>query len=344
MKKFFLISSVLLSILTACNKKWEFPDYKYTSVYFPYQSPVRTIVLGEDVFDNTLDNQHKFVVMATMGGVYENKKDVVLTVAVDPTLGSKLKFGSATGDSVYIMPSNYYSFPKDMRIVIPKGQVMGGVEVQLTDAFFQDPLTVKNTYVLPLKITAVSNADTILCGRSDKVSPDPRKPGDWVVAPKNFTLYAVKYINPFHGFYLRRGVTDVKGAGGNTALDTNIIYHAQYVEKDQVVSLVTTALDEVSLSLTTRNRGSSTNIPFQAILKFNSQGNITISTPTAATYTVSGTGTLVKKGDMWGEQKRDVLHLKYQVDFGTTVHSFTDTVVIRDRGVKMETFSPFVVN
>ncbi len=108
---------------------------------------------------------------------------------------------------------------------------------------------------------------------------------------------------------------------------------------------MTTALDEVSLSLNTRERGSNTNIPFQAILKFNSQGNITISAPaTATTYTVSGTGTLVKKGDMWGEEKRDVLHLKYQVGFGTTTHSFTDTVVMRDRGVKFETFSPFIVN
>jgi hypothetical protein len=344
MKKFFLISSVLLALLTACNKDWEFPDYKYSTVYFPYQSPVRTIVLGEDVFDNTLDNQHKFVVNASMGGVYENKKDVVLSIAVDPNLAAKLKFGTATGDSVYVLPSNYYTLPKDMKIVIPKGSLMGGMEVQLTDAFFADPKAIKTTYVLPLKITSVSGADSILSGRTDKASPDPRKPGDWVIAPKNFTLYAVKYINPLHGFYLRRGVDDVKGTGGNTALDTTIIYHAQYVEKDQVVSLVTTALDEVSLSLTTRNRGSSTNIPFQAILKFNSQGAITVSTPAAATYTVSGTGTLVKQGDMWGEQKRDVLHLKYQVNFGTTTHSFTDTVVMRDRGVKFETFTPFVVN
>ena len=344
MKKFFLISSVLLALLTACNKDWEFPDYKYSTVYFPYQSPVRTIVLGEDVFDNTLDNQHKFVVNATMGGVYENKKDVVLSIAVDPNLAAKLKFGTATGDSVYVLPSNYYTLPKDMKIVIPKGSLMGGMEVQLTDAFFADPKAIKTTYVLPLKITSVSGADSILSGRTDKASPDPRKPGDWVIAPKNFTLYAVKYINPLHGFYLRRGVDDVKGAAGNTALDTTIIYHAQYVEKDQVVSLVTTALDEVSLSLTTRNRGSSTNIPFQAILKFTNQGAITVSTPAAATYTVSGTGTLVKQGDMWGEQKRDVLHLKYQVNFGTTIHSFTDTVVMRDRGVKFETFTPFVVN
>jgi hypothetical protein len=357
MKKLFLISFVLVAVFTACNKDWSFPDYKYTTVYFPYQSPVRTIVLGEDVFDNTLDNQHKFMVMATMGGVYENKKDVVLGIAVDPTLGAKLKFGTATGDSVYVLPANYFSLPKDAKITIPAGSVMGGLEVQLTDAFFQDPKAIKNAYVLPLKITSVSNADSVLSGRTDKASPDPRVAGDWVIAPKNFTLYAVKYINPYHGFYLRRGITEVKGNGGNTTLDTTLDYRQPprtasgdlpprntFVEKDQVVSLVTTALDEVSVSLNTRNKGSNINVPFQAILKFNSQGAITVSAPAAATYTVSGTGTLVKKGDMWGEEKRDVLHLKYQVNFGTTTHSFTDTVVIRDRGVKFETFTPFVVN
>jgi hypothetical protein len=314
-------------------------------------------VLGEDVFDNTLDNQHKFMVMATMGGVYENKKDVVLSIAVDPNLGAKLKFGGAAGDSVYVLPSNYYTLPKDMKIVIPKGSVMGGMEVQLTDAFFQDPKAIKNTYVLPLKITSVSGADSILSGSTQKTSPDPRQPGDWTIAPKNFTLYAVKYINPYHGFYLRRGVDEVKGNGGNTALDTTLDYRQParkpngdlpprntFVEKDQVVSVVTQALDQNSLSLTTRNRGSSTDVPFQLILKFDSQGKIAVSNPASATYTATGTGEFVKKGDMWGEQQRDVLRLKYQVNFGTTTHSFTDTVVMRDRGVKFETFTPFVVN
>ena len=92
MQKVFLMSFILLSILTACNKDWEFPDYKYTTVYFPYQSPVRTLVLGEDVFDNTLDNQKKIMIMATMGGVYENKKDVTIYFSVDNSLAQNLKF------------------------------------------------------------------------------------------------------------------------------------------------------------------------------------------------------------------------------------------------------------
>src|SRR5918911_4781240 len=104
MKRTFFILLVSLAVLTACNKDWEFPDYKYTTVYFPYQAPVRTLVLGEDIYDNTLDNQHKFLIMATMGGVYENKKDVTLNVAVDNSLARNLKFNAANGDSVIAMP------------------------------------------------------------------------------------------------------------------------------------------------------------------------------------------------------------------------------------------------
>lgn len=343
MKKLFLISSVLLFILAACNKDWSFPDYKYTTVYFPYQTPVRTLVLGEDIYDNTLDNQHKCLIMATMGGVYENKKDITLKVAVDNTLAEHLKFETATGDSIYAMPSNYYSLPSDMKIVIPSGKVMGGIEVQLTDAFFQDPRSVKNTFVIPLKITSVANADSILSGRSEKTSPDPRRAADWVITPKNYILYAVKYINPYHGYYLRRGIEQVTGANGNTSLDTTVIYHADYVEKDQVVNLVTTALDSNTLSLNGKNKGN-LNVPFKLVLRFDGQGKCTITNPTSASYSVTGDGEFVKKGDMWGNEKRDVLHLKYQVNFGTATHSFTDTLVLRDRGVKLETFNPVVVN
>lgn len=341
MKRSFLALVVLLTMLTACNKDWSFPDYKYTTVYFPYQSPVRTLVLGEDIYDNTLDNQHKCQIMATMGGVYENKKDVTLQVQVDPTLAQRLKFETATGDDVVVMPSNYYSIAKDNQIVIPKGSVMGGIEVQLTDAFFQDPRAIKNTFVIPLKINSVSGADSILRGKSDLASPDRRKAADWTIVPKDYVLYAIKYVNPYHGSYLRRGIDVVKG-NGNASLDTTVTYHQPFVERDQVVSINTTALDQNSVSLTTRNKGNNLDVPFQLVLKFDNNGNCTVTNPASATYTITGNGAFVKKGDMWGNEPRDVLRLQYQVNFGTTTHTIKDTIVMRDRNVKMETFNPVV--
>jgi hypothetical protein len=346
MKKIILLSCIIPVICYSCsNKDSVFPDYKYITVYFPYQSPIKTLVLGEDIYDNTLDNQHKCLIMATMGGVYENKKEVSLSVVVDTMLARQLKFDAATGDNVVAMPDTYYSLPagKEHKIVIPSGKLMGGLEVQLTDAFFQDPRSIKNTFVIPLRITGVVNADSVLSGKSDLKDADRRNAAAWITQPKDYILYAVRYINPYHGTYLRRGIDNVKGAGGNTALDTTVVYRAQYVEKDELCNMVTTSMNEVAVSLKTKNRGN-TEVPFQLLLRFNDQGKCTIANPATATYAVTGTGELVKKGDMWGNEKRDVLYLQYQANFGTTTHVFKDTIVLRDRGVKMETFNPFITN
>lgn len=342
MKKVFLISFVLLSILTACNKDWDFPDYKFSTAYFPYQTPVRTLVLGEDLFDNTLDNQRKVQIMATMGGVYENTKDVTLDVVVDNSLTNKVRFGSANGDSVLAMPSNYYSLPGKSQIVIPSGKLMGGIEIQLTDAFFQDPRSIKNTYVIPMRITSATNVDSVLSGRSNVATPNRLKASDWAIAPKDYVLYGVKYVNPWHGFYLRRGQDVIKGASGNTAEDTTLVYRKEFVEKDEVVKVETKSLEEATLSLNAKSKSNS-NLPFQLVLKFDDKGKVTVSNPATATYTASGNGAFVKKADMWGNEKRDVLHLNYQVDFGNAVHQFKDTIVLRDRGVKLETFTPVIV-
>lgn len=346
MKKIILLLCIILVVCYSCsNKDSVFPDYKYTAVYFPYQSPVKTLVLGEDIYDNSLDNQHKCLIMATMGGVYENKKDITMSVVVDTTLTRLLKFESATGDDVLAMPEHYYSLAagKDQKIVIPSGKMMGGLEVQLTDAFFQDPRSIKNTFVIPLRITAVANADSVLRGKSNSENPDRRRAGDWVTLPKDYVLYAVKYVNQYHGTYLRRGIDQVKGAGGNTTLDTTVVYRAQYVEKDELCNVVTSTLNEAAVSLNAKNKGN-VNVPFQLILHFNNEGKCTITHPAAASYTITGAGQLVKKGDSWGNEKRDVLYLQYQADFGTTTHTFKDTIVLRDRGTKMETFNPFIVN
>lgn len=336
-----MIALAAVSLAACKNNDWEFPDYKYTTVYFPYQSPVRTLVFGKDIVDNTLDNQKKFVIMAAMGGVYKNERNVILDVAIDNSLCTGLRYDGPAGEPVEAMPPSYYSLPKDMKIAIPAGSFMGGMEIELTDAFFADPKAIKRNYVIPMKITNVTNADSVLQGKSDLPNPDPRKPGDWVTVPKNYVLYAVKYINKWHGAYLRRGVAEVKGAGGNAALDTNVVYRKQYVEKDDVVNVVTESLNTATLSLNAKNKGN-VNVPFQLVMQFDAAGKCTITNPASASYQVQGSGEFVTDGDMWGNEKRDVLHLKYTVNFGATVHTMTDTVVVRDRGVKFETFAAVV--
>lgn len=63
----YMLSMLLTSALfTSCkNGNADFPDYEAgTTVYFAYQHPVRTIVLGDDEYDTTLDKAHKCKILA----------------------------------------------------------------------------------------------------------------------------------------------------------------------------------------------------------------------------------------------------------------------------------------
>jgi len=321
MKKLFYMSLALLTAFTSCkNAEWEFPDYDVQAVYFAYQSPIRTITLGEDIFDTSLDNQHKLQIMATMGGAYSNKNDITIGVAVDNSLAQGISFASPYSGLVKAMPANYYSLGSD-KIVIQKGKMVGGVDVQLTDAFFNDPLAVKTTYVIPLKMTSVDKADSIL-------------------KQKKYTLYAVRYINTWDGYYLRRGKDAITGKNGNTSLNSTVVRHMGVVEKDEVKKLNTRSLSVIEFPVTFKDAGG-TNINRTLLLNFDANGNCTVSAADAS-FTASGNGKFIKRGEKnsWGNQDRDALYLNYQVELTDRSISSTDTLVMRDRGVKAETFTP----
>ncbi|MGN7824608.1 DUF5627 domain-containing protein [Chitinophaga sp. 22536] len=313
MKKFLM--PVVLLLLAACNKNVTFPDYPYQTVYFAYQYPVRTITFGEDIFSTELDNQRKCKIMAATGGVYYSKNDVNISIAVDNTLlGNGLLFGAGK-DEILPMPAKYYSLA-DNKIIIPKGSLAGGVEVQLADAFFNDPKAIKNTYVIPLRITDKSGADSVLSG-------------------KDFILYAVKYVNEWHGNYLRRGKDVISGSVNQT-----IVRHKEYVEKDEVNKLSTRSMKELEFPVVYKDKDGN-NINCTLLLTFQDSGKCTVSAATA-NISATGDGQFVKRGEKnsWGNKDRDALYLTYQVTLPGMQVSSSDTLVLRDRSVTMETFTP----
>jgi hypothetical protein len=119
----------------------------------------------------------------------------------------------SSGEPLKLLPDNYYTLSSGDRIVIRSGNVNGGVEVHLTDAFFNDPEAVGLTYVLPLRLTGTSDLDSILRGSSLLSNPDPRASSDWSIVPKDFTIAAVKFRNAYDGTFLHRGQTVASGAG-----------------------------------------------------------------------------------------------------------------------------------
>jgi hypothetical protein len=321
-----------LLIVTACeNQEQEFSDFDYTTVYFANQLPLRTVELGEDdVVDNSMDNQHKIRINAVMGGVYSNTKNRTIDIAVDPSLCDNLFF-KGTSDPVLPMPANYYTLAAD-KIEITPGNIQGGVEVQLTDAFFEDEKALTAGYVIPVVMTAAQGVDSILQGKAYETDPDRLLSSDWSVQPKDYVLYGVKYVNPWHGVYLRRGI-DVKTLPGNTT--QTVSRHAEYVEKDEVVHITTGKLKEATLPLTTKDV-SGTNVTYNLRLKFADDGTCIVESP-SADFTISGTGKFVSKGEKnsLGGKDRNALYLDYTVDFVNLNMRYAtkDTLVLRERGV-----------
>ena len=246
-----VLAGSALSLLASChNKEQIFPDYDGgITAYFAYQYPVRTIVLGEsETFDTTLDNEGKLNIYGTMGGAYEGK-DIVIDVEFDNTLVNDLYFDAEGNNPVKAMPADWYTYSGTQ--LDYAGSHMGGVEIQLSDAFFNDPDAIKNTYVIPVKMTnIVKGADQILTGTPavEGAAPWRTDASQWKVLPKDYTLYAVKYINKWDGSWLRRGVDKITVVATNEV--TTDVRHKQYVENDEVMFLTTKSLNSVTFPMT----------------------------------------------------------------------------------------------
>nr|WP_294929453.1 DUF5627 domain-containing protein [uncultured Flavobacterium sp.] len=360
-KIFLMFAIVFISLASCTNQDAEFDNFDHTAVYFAYQFPVRTITLGEDIFDTTLDNQHKCRIIATLGGVYSNDTDVSIDVEVADPLTTGLLF-KAAGDNILPMPSNYYTLLSN-KMVIAKGQITGGIDVQLTDAFFADPLAVKNTYVIPLKMTNVVNADSILSGKALVANPNRAIAGDWAVVPKDFIFYAVKYVNPWHGFYLRRG-KDVVTRDNSTTTEER---KKEYVEYDEVVKLSTLSLSKLVYPISNYKTKYGINLNLKVDITLDQNEKCILNereasyqlndSTTVYNISASGTGSFVKKGEIksWGNKDRDAMYLDYTVnytvkttfpvknlpdDIQVVKYVTNDILVLRDRGVTAEVFSP----
>ncbi len=348
-----------LPFMLSCGDDSERASNPYqgsTAVYFAHQNPVRTLKLGNDIYDNSLDNAHKCRIQAAVGGAY-NGRDAVVDFVVDPSLCENLWFVDERGNpshAVTPMPTSYYQL---LGNTIPfNGDTSGYVEVQFTDAFFNDPKSVDKTYVIPLRMTGVNGIDRILTGTPrEGIIPVRTNPEDWDALPMDYVLYCVKYINPWHGTYYRRGVDKVTENGvtkeyvrkdftlAKFNLDPSRYGESPVSDRDEICSIttknMTQAIFPVSFGIP------SGLISCNLILTFN-DNTCTISTNDEQ-VTATGNGELIAKGAerpeyreyQWGDNNgepvlRDILRLSYNVNFvdKNIQVATTDTLAVHSRG------------
>jgi hypothetical protein len=353
-----------LSFASCYNADKDFPDYEGgTTAYFAYQFPVRTVILGNDIYDNTLDNQHKIQIWSTMGGAYGGR-DAYVDIAVDETLCDNLFFtdeGGNADEPVRPMPKEYYTL-LDSKIPY-NGESRGYVEVQLTDAFFNDPKAIANTYVIPLVMTGQKGFDHILTGSPrEGLTPSRTNTEDWDVLAKDYVLYCVKYMNPWQAKYIRRGVDNVTEKGVTTQVvrkDFSLVnsdlehYKENPVnQNDEVCAIHTKNMTQAIFPVSFKTSGAS--ISCNLILTFN--GNQCSITTDDENVTATGSGEFIEKGTekaeykdyQWGSNngqpvQRDILRLAYDVKFDNKniQVSTTDTLVVQTReSNKREFYTP----
>lgn len=330
---------LLIAMISCTNQDWNFPDYQYSTTYFPYQSPVRTLELGDDpLVDNSKDNKLQFSIGIAIAGMYDNSKDRKVGYVLDPTLANNLY--TDKGDTLVALPQSYYTLSPVGTVTVPKGEMQGYIDVQLTDAFLNDPRAYKVRYVIPLVITS-AETDSVLQGKTTLANADRRIASNWAIIPKDYTLFGIKYINPYHGKYMHRGKDILKDAGGLVV--DQVVYRTKYVEDNEIWYLQTLSRDQVMLTGLVRQTAGSPG-SFKMMLTFDATGNCTISEVVGSTYPVSGTGKFVTNGDEWGGKKRNAIILNYQLTDAVNgqFHQATDTLVIRDRDVRLETFNPVI--
>lgn len=350
MKKIIVISGLLLTtlgIFSCKNQSWSFPDFDYTTTYFPNQYPVRTLIFGDYIYDNSRDNKLQFLIGADMGGVYANKSDINVGFEVDNTLTDNLftTTYSSAGTPIKAMPASWYTLSNASQMVIPKGQFSGVVTVQLTNDFTADTNSVNAYFAIPLRITS-STTDSILRGKTGLTNPDPRVATNWATVPKDFTIFAVKYVNEWHGKYLLRGTDKVTNTADGSVIET-IYYHTQYLEGNTVVPLITSRRNEVKYTNSIKRTGGSPgNFEMKLDFDLTDWTKATLSTTTRyPQFPVAGTAKMVRAAnstESWGNTNRDVIYLAYTIKAGTTTHVVNDTLVFRDKAVVYMDFVPSV--
>ena len=338
-----VLGAISLTFASCYNAEHEFPDFEGgTTAYFAYQFPVRTLVLGNDIYDNTLDNEHKCRIWSTMGGAYGGR-DAYVDIAVDESLCDNLWFvdgGGNPSSRVLPMPTSYYTLSSN---VIPyNGDPRGYVEVQFTDAFFNDPEAVKETYVIPLVMKSVRGIDHILTGTPrEGLSPSRTNIEDWDILAKDYVLYCVKYMNPWQGKYIRRGVDNVAENGATQTIvrkdmsmmnsDLEHLKENPVNQNDEVCGIDTKNMSQAifPVSINIGKDASGDARPSQncnLVLTFN--GNSCTITSDDEEVPSSGSGEFIIKGTdkpeykdyQWGNMNgkpvsRDILRLSYNVTF-----------------------------
>jgi hypothetical protein len=307
MKKSIFYLIIATVVMTSCYDDY-ITDYDYTSVYFPYQTDVRTFVVGEGM---------SIKMGVGLGGITNNNIDRIVEYTLDnslitpdilATMKNGLNYVKSSVSSVSTLmplPSNYFTLSDDSKMIIESGMNGGTVTVKADSTLFlSDPVTINAGYALPFYIVS-ADADSIL-------------------KDKRYAVIGVKYENMLFGKYWHGGITIIKDASGNN-IDTTVYKTTIPSPESKIWTLTTVGPN----SLVTNGYSDNTTSKGEMLLTLASD-KILITTNSGSTYDIEADGESTFNRAKLLQDRKIYLNYKYINADGNTCYA-RDTLTFRNR-------------
>lgn len=307
MKKIIVITLLLLIGISSCYEDY-LQDFEYDSICFPYQTDIRTLVVGEGM---------QIKIGTNLGGVRTNERDRFVSFILDDALITPKILETMRGGLSYMtkalssvttllpLPTAYYQLSNNSEMVIEKGQHTGFITLTADSALFlADTATIQPNYAIGLYITE-ADADSI-------------------IELKRYTVIGLKYENMLFGNYWHGGVTTVKDAAGNTI--QTIRYPTTIPIPESKIWTLTTVAPNALVS-----NGYSDQTTGNNELKLTLNGNdITISSAPGSQFTYEPDGSSTFNRAILLQERKIMLNYKYINSEGNTCYA-QDTLTFRNR-------------
>lgn len=309
MKKIFVYFFVL--ILTASCYDDYVKDFDYDAIYFPYQTNVRTFVVGEGM---------KIDVGVVLGGVKDNTKEREVVYQLDQSLINDeilesmksssfayIKNAVSSLSELKILPDNYYTLSNYNQFVIEKGEHAGVISIKADSVnFLADASTLTSIYALPFRITK-ADADSVL-------------------TEKNYAVIGLKYENMLFGNYWHGGITVEKDVSGSVVSTSNYFTTIPSPES-KIWELKTVAAHSLVTNGVSDDVSSSSKPEFRITLNGE---DIQIESVEGATYEVLPDGKSSYNRAKLLQNRKIFLSYKYQNKNGNWCYA-QDTLTFRNR-------------
>ncbi|WP_044212066.1 DUF1735 domain-containing protein [Flammeovirga sp. OC4] len=297
MRKLLYTFIAALFLLTSCESYNNYlNDYDYSTVYFPYQKPVRTVIAGEGL---------QFKMGVVLGGKRENNRTEVVSYTIDSTL--------LEGTAFELLPSEYYTLSNDNEMWIQEGEFNGLIDVVLDSAqFLQDPNALIRNYALPIRILT-STTDSVLTGDETKG-----------VEAMDYMIPVIKYIHTLDAVWYHHGVDSVFNTTGG--LEEVTVNSNQDMVNNTTWNLSTVGATEVI------SNGLS-GIRFTSRLHMNMDFESGIIDVTSASDSEIQDVENIASRYVKEDQR---VYLKYKYELDNQTHIVTDTLTFRNKELSLE--------